>query len=286
MNLARRPLRDVETVDRRVLGAFRFVDAVTGVAVAVPPGVSVLRMQVAGTPGEIPLAKGAVRLVENRRGMHVIFGAPFFDAYTRTFLDPQPPAETAAGPLRLIVSLADAGPQYLPQEFRLELPRALDPAAADSVLRPIDVGLFRSPAAPVLDGWAVLRVQVTEAGTNPAVALPGVLIRVFRTTPGAPDVLVGEGMTEWRGGVRGEALVPLAGIRRFRPGAGVNVVETDQPIAFEAVRDPGFTGSAGQLPDIARIRAAAPAGIFEIVRPPPPVRVQAGREYTVHLAMA
>ena len=105
-------------------------------------------------------------------------------------------------------------------------------------------------------------------------------------------------MTEWRGGVRGEALVPVAGIERFRPGSGASVIETDQAIEFEATRHSGFTGSRRAASGCAgprrgdRRRAdstARPAAgsQLEILRPAttPPIRVQAGREYVVHLAM-
>jgi hypothetical protein len=55
------------------------------------------------------------------------------------------------------------------------------------------------------------------------------------------------------------------------------------------MRDPAFTGAAGQLPDAALIRARAPLSPLEILRPPAtpaePIRVQTGREYLVDLAM-
>jgi hypothetical protein len=94
-------------------------------------------------------------------------------------------------------------------------------------------------------------------------------------------------MTEWRGGVRGEALVPVAGIERFRPGSGAAVIETDQAIEFEATRSGGFTGASGELPNVPALVAAPPSSLLDIVRPAttPPIRVQAGRDYVVHLAM-
>jgi hypothetical protein len=298
MNLDLLPHRRIEIVDRRVLGAVQLVDAVTGLPIVVRAAVEVRGASIAGEPVDVALHEHAVRLQQNRSGLVVIFSAPLFDTYTGAMDDPLPPPQTAADPLRLRLALTDAGPSYLPQEFLIDLPRSLDPDAADSVFQPHRVGLLRTPSAPVQDGWAVLRVRVTAAGVVPLTPLPGVLLRVFRSPRGVDDRPIGAGMTEWRGGVRGEALVPVADIQRFRPGAGANVIETDQAIELEATRHGGFTGAAAQLPDVPALVAGTGAGLIrppsqplnsllEIVRPtsPPPIRVQAGREYVVHLAM-
>lgn len=298
MNLEVLPRRVIEHVDRRALAGFRFVDAVTRSPVSVPAIVEVRRALLPGAAQEVLLPERAVRIVMNRRGVYAILEAPLFGAYTGAFDDPQPPAETQAGPLRLRVSVREAGPQYLPQEFLLDLPRPLDPAAEGNVFEPQEAGLFRAPSAPVLDGWAVLRVHVTRAGTNPPEPLPGVLLRAFRIPRTAGDTPLGMGMTDWRGGTAGEALVPVANIQRFRPGSGQDPVETDEPIAFEATRDTRFTGAEAQLPDVARLLAGTGEGL---IRPPtlppgsqlemilpatlPPLRVEAGREYPVALRM-
>jgi hypothetical protein len=288
MNLELLPRRLIDTVDRRVVGAFQFVDALTHLPVTVPAGVETRRMTIAGVPGDVRVPAGAIRLLQNRRGMYVVFRAPFFDAYINAFENPPIPAEA----IGVNVSVTEAGPHYLPQEFQLDLPRNLDPGADDSVLEPQLVGLFRAPAAPVQDGWSVLRVRVTQAGTNPARPLPGVLVRVFRSPRGAADPPIGEGMTDWRGRALGEALVPVAGLQRFRPGAGANVIETEHTLEFETTRDSLFTGATGQLPNVPRIETGTAQGVVRtphadlaITRPVPPVRVEAGHEYTVHLAM-
>jgi hypothetical protein len=201
--------------------------------------------------------------------------------------------------LRLHLSVTQIGPHYLPQQFQFDLPRSLNRAAADSVFRPRPISFFRSPGAPVLDGWAVLRVHVTQTDTGNA--LGGVVVRVFRNPRGPNDEPIGAGMTEWRGRLRGEALVPIARIARFRPGAGNNVVETTQSIAFEAMRDSQFTGAANDLPNVPRIVAGPGPGIVLqrteppptnpptaalTVEPPLPLNVRAGAEVTVHLTMS
>jgi len=106
------------------------------------------------------------------------------------------------------------------------------------------------------------------------------------------DPAIGQGMTEWRGELRGEALVAVADLPRFRPGAGDDVFETTQPIHLEATRDPNFTGAAGQYPDTPELspdaisrRSDPPAGPALIVAPPAPLNLRASHEMTVHLTM-
>jgi hypothetical protein len=303
MTLALRPRRVVDTIDRRVLGAFQFVDALLGLPVAVPAAVEPRGITVTGTPGELPLPSHALRIRPNRRGAYVVFAAPFFDAYTRTFDNPQAPAEA---PVSLRLAVTDAGAHYLPQQFELALPRPLDPRTSGSVFEVHEVELLRAPSAPVQDGWAVLRVRVTQAATD--AAIPGVLLRVFTTPRADADLPIGIGMTDWRGAISGEALVPIHRVQRFRPGSGPNVIETTQEIEFEATRDASFTGATGQLPNVARLIAGTglirrgdrpPGSGLDVVppddeppppqpppQPPPPIRVQAGRELSVHLSMA
>ena len=297
MNLALLPQHRVETADRRVLGALQFVDAVTGLPIGAPAQVGVRGAEIAGVPVDVALHENAVRLRQNRAGLVVIFSAPFFETYTSTFDAPAAPPQTATDPLRLRLAVYDPGPSYLPQEFFVDLPRALDPDLPGAVFNPVRVALFRSPSAPVLDGWAVLRVRVTAAGA-PATRLPGVLIRVFRSPRAVEDLPIGLGMTDWRGGIIGEALVPVADIQRFRPGAGASVIETDQAIEIEATRQSGFTGATDALPLASALLTGSGAGVIrppdappgsslQVLLPaaPPPLRVQAGREYVVHLAM-
>jgi hypothetical protein len=232
---------------------------------------------------------------QNRSGQFIWLRA-VFDTYARA----REPAAAAGSRRRSPapnLAVTPAGPLISPQEFQFALPRA-DPEAGDSVFRAEPVALFRGPSASVQDGWAILRAVVTQAGVAPLNPLPGVLIRVFRSPRGVADLPIGAGMTEWRGAARGEALVPVAGIERFRPGSGAAVIETDQAIEFEATRHSGFTGAAGQLPDVPALVAGTGAGLIrppgqppasqlEILRPAttPPICVQAGREYVVHLAM-
>jgi len=162
----------------------------------------------------------------------------------------------------------------------------------ENVFQPARVQLFRAPGAPVLDGWSVLRVRVTAENDN-SVRLPAVHVRVFRSPRGDGDAPIGQGMTEWRGNLLGEALVGVADLLRFRSGAGDDVFETTQPVHLEATRDSNFPGAGDQFPDIPGFalgtrtrRSDPPANVPAlVVNPLAPLDLRAGQEATVHLAM-
>jgi hypothetical protein len=287
--------RVIEHVDRRVLGAFQFVDAVSGLPITLAAKTEVRSAILigAGPETEVSVHEGNFQIRQNRSGFQVILRAPFFDEYASTFDDPALPAETPAGRrLRLRLAVRDAGPHYLPREFEFNLPRSIARADADNVFRPAIVPLFRAPGAPVLGGWSVLRVRVTQTGTN-GVRLPGVHLRVFSSPRSENDAAIGQGMTEWRGALRGEALVAIAGIARFLTGGpGVNVFETTQPVHLEATRDTNFTGDPDQFPGIPGItpgtisrRSDPPIGAGFAMNPVAPLNIRAGREATVELRM-
>jgi hypothetical protein len=301
MNLASEPVRVIETVDRRVLGAFRLVDAVTRLPVVSPARV-VARSAVALAPTtNLQLDPQAVRILQGRHGDYVLWRAPFYDDYAAAF-DP-PPAPRG---LRLAVSVVDAGAHYLPRLFEMELPRALSPTAENGVFEPLAVDLMRAPSAPVQDGWAVLRVRVT--GTGPTAGpRRGALVRIFRSPRAAQDGPIGVGMTDWRGAIAGEALVAVSAIERFRPGGGANTVEARQAIELEVTDDPNFSGAGDELPNGTRLTAGTDAGLIRrrtdptppapalavLIRPDertaqppvPPIQIRAGREYVVTVTM-
>lgn len=177
----------VEMLDRRVLAALRFRDAVTGATVAGPLDVR---------------APGA-RWIRNRRGWWVLAQAPGLEAHTAAFR--APPAAPAVGSVPLAVRVADPAGRYLPRVAALALPRDPDPAKAakpESLFQPAEIDLFPSPAAPVSPNWAVLRVSASGADGP----LAGALLRVVRKA--SPTTVLGRGMTD----ARGEALVAVAGI--------------------------------------------------------------------------
>lgn len=295
INLAAQPLRVIDAADRRILGAFQLVDAVTRLPINRAVTVRTLDA-VLVRPGPdiaVPVTENSARIRQNQSGIYIVLRAPFFDDYTNAFTTAQNPPETDLGPLRLRLGVAEQTPSYLPQAFSIDLPRSLDPNDANTVFDPVAVALLRSPSAPVQHGWAVLRVRVTETGSDPINPLPGVLVRVFRSPRAAEDEPIGLGMTDWRGSIRGEALVPITGINRFRPGAGDTVIETEVPVVVEAARHVAFTGATDQFPDLEQLLAdipqdlnAAPGPGLGLLRPPDPVLIRAGRTLSMGMSMS
>ena len=126
--------------------------------------------------------------------------------------------------------------------------------------------------------------------------MPGVLVRVFASPRAENDLPIGRGITEWRGGPTGEALVAAADLPRFRPasGPGNDVFATTQPVELEATRDPGFTGGGNELPDPADLIAGTAPSIRRrtdgaapllSIDPAKPLELQASRETAVRIAM-
>jgi hypothetical protein len=222
-----------ELLDRRVLGAVRFVDAVTGLEVAVPLQVT--------SPG--------VRWIWNRRGWGVIADAPGLHHHTETF--PAPPAGDAIGSRRVELGIVDPSGAYLARRVTIALPRDPDPehaAAPGSLFRPVEARMFRSPAAGVSLAWAVVRVSVSAAGTGRG--LGGVLVRVLRGA--AAPVVMASGMSDRRG----EALVAVPGVPVTTFGSGANVLATEVSVTLQAIVDPD--GREPPDPDDLETRLGAP----------------------------
>ncbi len=203
-------------VDRRVLGAIQLVDATTGSPIQ-------RRLQVSGV---------GVQLVWNRSNYAVIYAAEGLEAYTDSFLAPtSPPLST----MSIQVSTIDPEGHYLPRQVMIKLPRDPDPTkatATDSLFQPIKVAVYRSPAAQVAAGWAVIRATVIEQTTNQR--LPWALIRVVRSAP----VRVTLSLADWRG----EALISVPGIPVTTPGAGMgSVLVNEIDVTLEIVFNPLLT---------------------------------------------
>jgi hypothetical protein len=164
-----------ESVDRRVLGAFRCVDAVTGKSVL--DGLSVTTSQLSVRP--------------NRSAIYVIFNAPGMELLTEQFDPPSPfPA-----PSSFEVSIQDPARRYLPRRVKIHAPQKLPPPVDASqpfdpvkvlsdpavVFNPQPVRLFPTPAAPVAPNWAVIHVSVIRSGVTPPSGLPWAVVQVART---------------------------------------------------------------------------------------------------------
>ena len=165
---------------------------------------------------------------------------------------------------------------------------------AGSVFHPLEVPVFRSPSSPAESGWAVIHASVVQTGTG--TPLPGVLVRAFKSPRAAGDLPIGSGMSEWREaaniGKTGELLLPVAGISRFWPGAGATVIESEQTVEFETIRDPTFTGDTGSMPNCTALLNSSSADCVTApdVTPPVPapastVTIRSGGEYVITLTM-
>jgi hypothetical protein len=214
----------LEHVDRRVLGALRFLDAATGRRIGAP----------------LRIAAPGVRLALNRMGDYVIFEAPGFEAYTAAFLDP--PAVASA---RIEMTVEDPEGEYLPQRVAIDLPRNLDRKtpedrdradASDSVFRAIETPLYPAPAARVAPSWALVRATVLRQGTTETLA--GALIRVLDRNNNA---VMARGLSDGRG----EALVAVPGIQvtNWNQAPGPGPVTTHQvAVTIETIFDPAARG--------------------------------------------
>ena len=210
-----------ELLDRRILGAVRFVDATTRQKIQDP----------------LDVRADGVRFVRNRASLYVIASAVGLEKHVDAF--DQPPAAPAVGSVKTPAQVSDPAGRFLGRTFTLELPRdpTLDPADGASLFHPLDVALFPSSTADVSPGWALIRASVTKAG---GAAAPGALVRVLAHTGGA---VMAMGLADGRG----EALVAVPGIPVTTFGAepGDPVTTSEVSVGLETIYD----AAAGAWPD-------------------------------------
>jgi hypothetical protein len=216
-----------EVVDRRVLGAFRLVDSITGKTV---------------TDGMTVTAAG-LKIRANRSGVWAVLDAPGLTAATNDF------AGTAAAPpaQKFVIQVSDPARYYLPRQATLTLPASLAPLGTGGIFTPQSVSVFAGPGASAGINWAKLRLSVVQAGT--AQGLGYALVQVTNT---ATNVVLATGMTD----LRGEALLAVAGLGvTASAAAGGAVMQKTTPVSIAAFFDTnnGDTASstqpAGWLPD-------------------------------------
>lgn len=192
-----------ESVDRRILGAFVCVDAITGSSITTPLNVSASGWSVK----------------PNRSGVYVIFNGPNLESYTWQFV-------ASAGwpaPGELEVTLQDPNYRYLPRRVKVSAPLTVpvippappgstsNPAIqaaltqAGAVFNPPQVPVYRMPSAPTAPNWGVIRASVTRAGTTPPQGLPWAVLQVIRTS----DKTV---LATAQADASGEALLAVAGL--------------------------------------------------------------------------
>ncbi|KQU77071.1 MULTISPECIES: hypothetical protein [unclassified Rhizobacter] len=221
-------MREIERVERRVLGAVSFVDASTRVRV----------------DGLLDARMDGARLQRNRSGLYVIVQADAAALAAHADAFEAAPALPAAGSVTLTLRVDDPSGRYLARSFSVALPRDPLPANAaqpDSLFRAIEVPLYPAAAAAVGANWSVLRIAVREGISGDA--LGGTLLIV---TSGGNTLA--RGLSDWRG----EALVAVPGVPvttwSDAPGA---VVVSEINAQVEAV----FPGSGGTRTSAAQLRA-------------------------------
>jgi hypothetical protein len=216
-----------ERLDSRVLGAVRWLDAVTEQPIT----------------HALTVTAGDLRFVRNLSGLSVIVAAKGLEAYEACLdLDTLPPEQEVDDlSLDFTAAVTDPTGRYLPRRFDLKLPRVAQPPRlpngqrpASSLFDPVPIALLPGPLAPVAAGWAQVRVTARTAEDKP---LKHLYLRVVAT---ADDAVLGRGMTD----ERGEGLVIVPGLKLFAPGntpAEVTTSETD--VRLEAIL-PGEVAAA------------------------------------------
>jgi hypothetical protein len=243
-----------DLLDRRILGALRFVHGVTGAPLA--------RTLVLRAPDVV--------WQRNHQGDYLIADAPGLPAHAATFM--APPDVPSPGSVSVTVNVTDPTGAFLPRRVQLRLPRDPDPARVDqpdSLFRAQAVELYPASAARADHDWARLHTSVHTASGE---AERFVLLRVTRTSD---NHLLARAMSD----ARGEALVAVAGIpvTPWEEADGP-VLGNDLEVRIEAVFDHALTTLPD--PDDLDARAAGLATVSVVTR------IAAGRAQSLALQFA
>ena len=194
-----------ESVDRRVLGGFSFVDAITSIVITVPLTVTSQQLQVK----------------RNYSGVYAIFDGPGFHGHTGEFI----PAGDW-GPVQLFeIAVRDPSLRYLPRRAQVQAPQKL--VAGTFAIQ--QVLLYPTPSSPVELNWAVVRaVVVSTSGTPlPWSAVEVLLIDKSVAAKGVADE-------------RGQALLAVPGMGiQVTSHATDPVTEATTAVTVQAWFDPG-----------------------------------------------
>lgn len=219
----------IENVDRRVLGAFVCVDAITGNSV-VPA---------------IPVTAPLWTVTPNRSGIYVIFNGPKLNSLTDQFI----PSGTWPAPVSFEVSLQDPSLRYLPRRANVQAPVAVPayppvPTTPTGVFAPQQVSVYPSPAAVIGPNWAAIHASVTIQGTNPPQGLPWAVLQVVRNSD---STVLATGQTD----ANGEALLAVVGLTVQANTGGTGPVTVSTVAAtITAYFDPSvLTQPAGWIPN-------------------------------------
>ena len=247
-----------ENVDRRILGAFVCIDAVTGSSVV--PAIPV-----------IPDPLWTV--TPNHSGIYVIFDGPGLDSLTDEFL----PSGTWPNPVSFEVTLQDPNLRYLPRRATVTAPLAIptSPATPSGVFVPQQVPVYPSPAISVGQNWAIIRASVTLSGTNPPQGLPWAYLQVVQNSNNA---VLATGVSD----TNGEALLAVIGLTVQPNTSGSGPVTTSvTPATVTAYFDPTTLSElAGWIPDPDDISLNLTNPAFKTTSQP--VQLSSGEEFPLN----
>jgi hypothetical protein len=194
----------LETTDRRVLGGFVFVDAITRETVLAP----------------LAVTSRTLRVRANRSGVYAIFDAPGSSRLTTQF---NPPAAGWPAGQSFEVTVRDPNLRYLARRANVQAPQGLT-----AVLTPQQVNLYAGPSAVLAPNWAVIRVSVTGSAGK---GLPWAALHVIRSD----NSVAAAGVTD----ARGEAVLAVTGLGvQVSADASGAVTETTIPVTVQAWFDP------------------------------------------------
>lgn len=225
-------MKTIENIDRRVLGALRFIDRVTGTHVK----------------RSMNITSSDLKFMTNRSYLHVISYAKDLESHLNVF--DAPPGVPDISSVKFNITVTDPHGQYLSRLVSLGLPRSPDPENANSLFNPIDVPLFASPAAHLSPNWSIIRCSVFDVANNKAIS--GALLRI---TDSNNDLMM-SGISD----KRGEAVIMIPGIPISNFAQGIEpppddpvdpgleeeddsfasgpVIETETPVKLNVVTSP------------------------------------------------
>ncbi len=190
--------------DRRVLGGFVFVDAITSASIGDPLAVTSTNL----------------RLRANRSGVYAIFDAPGFSGLTAQF---NPTAAGWPAAQSFEVTVQDPSLRYLARRAQVQAPQSLA-----GVFNPQQISLYASPSAVLAPNWAVVRASVTGSAGR---GLPWAVLQVIRSD----NSVAATGMAD----ARGEALLAVTGLGvQVSATASGSVTERTIPVTVQAWFEP------------------------------------------------
>lgn len=179
-----------ELIDRRILGAIRAIDAVTGMAIRAP----------------LKLTGPGLAFQRTRSGTYAIVGATGLEAHLVAF--DAPPSAPAAETLPFAFQIEDATGNYMSAAAAIRLPRRWDPLnGVRDTMVPIDVALAPTAGRDLSPSCAGLLAHVVDQSGQ---AVRGALVEVFAA--GGLTTRLGWSLTN----ERGLALVSVPGLPSLR----------------------------------------------------------------------